>query len=123
MIGAGSQMSWDAWTYDRDAGMSGNKIDVVGFDVEATDGSVGTIERATYDVGSSYLLVNTGPWIFGGKVMLPAGIVGRIDQHGRKIYVKRSKDEIKNAPALDQDDGTGGGYRDRLGQYYGMFGY
>jgi hypothetical protein len=123
MTGTGSQTSWDPWTYGRDAGMSGNRVNVVGFDVEATDGSIGTIEQATYDVGASYLIVDTGPWIFGGRVMLPAGIVGRVDLHARKIYVQRSKYEIKNAPPLDQDTGDGSGYRDGLGQYYGMFGY
>ena len=123
MTGSGSQTSWDPWTYGRDAEMSGNRDDVLGFDVEATDGSIGTIEQATYDVGSSYLLVNTGPWIAGGRVMLPAGIVGRVDRHARKIYIRRGKDEIKSAPALDQDTGDGSAYRDRLGQYYGMFRY
>jgi hypothetical protein len=122
MTGSSSQMSWDPWTYDRDAGISGNREDIVGFNVEATDGSIGTIEQATYDVGCSYLLVNTGPWIFGSKVMLPAGIIGRIDRHARKIYVKRSKHEIKSAPPLDRDAGSDNAYRDRLGRYYGMFG-
>jgi hypothetical protein len=123
MTGSGSQTSWDPWTYGRDAGMLGSPADVVGFGVEAPDGSLGTIELATYDAGSSYLLVDTGPWIHGSRVMLPAGIVGRVDRHARKIYVQRSRDEIKNAPALDQDTGADSGYRDRLGQYYGMFRY
>jgi hypothetical protein len=116
MAGTGSQTSWDPWTFGRDVGLSGDGTDIVGFDVEATDGSIGTIERATYGVGSS-------PWIFGGKVMLPAGITGRVDRHARKIYVQRTKYEIRNAPPLAEDTGADSGYRDRLGHYYGMFGY
>ena len=67
--------------------------------------------------GSSYLVVDTGPWIFGHKVMLPAGVVERIDTAEKKIYVDRTKDQIKNAPEFDEraDDAT---YRDRLGGYY-----
>ena len=49
--------------------------------------------------------------------MLPAGVVERIDTAEKKIYVDRTKDQIKNAPGYDQtvDDTQ---YRDRLGGYY-----
>ena len=56
--------------------------------------------------------MDTGPWIFGRKVMLPAGVVERIDTVEKKIYVDRTKDQIKNSPEFDEraDDasiGTG----------------
>ena len=121
MIRSGSQTSWDPWTYRRDAGMSGNPPDLAGFAVEATDGTIGTVEKATYDVGSSYVVVDAGPWIFGSKLMLPAGIVNRVDRHVRKVYVDRGKDEIKSAPIFDSDTCTDSDYRDRLGEYYGKF--
>jgi hypothetical protein len=123
MTGSGSSIPWDAWTYGRDVGMLGDSVDILGFDVEATDGTIGTIERATYGVGSSYLLVDTGPWIFGGRVMLPAGIVSRVDPVARKVYVRRGRNEIKTAPTLTADTGTDGEYRDRLAEYYAMFRY
>ncbi len=50
-----------------------------GFKVEATDGDIGKVDEATYEVGSSYIVVDTGPWIFGRKVVLPAGMIERID--------------------------------------------
>jgi hypothetical protein len=123
MTGSGSQTSWDPWTYGRDVETPGDGRDVVGFDVEATDGSIGTIERATYDVGASYVLVDTGPWVFGGKVMIPAGIITRVDHHARKIFVHRGKEEIKDAPLPAQDTGTDSEYRHRLAEYYSMFRY
>ena len=95
--------------------------DVVGFDVEATDGSIGTIEHATFEVGASYVLVDTGPWVFGGKVMIPAGIISRVDRDARKVYVHRGKDEIKAAPLPGENAGTDSEYRYRLGEYYSMF--
>jgi hypothetical protein len=118
MAGSGSQSSWDPWTYRRDAGVSGHRVDLAGFVVEATDASIGTVKKATYDVGSSYLVVDTGPWITGGQLMLPAGIVHRVDRHVRKVYVDRGKDEIKNAPTFDKDTNTDSEYRDRLRDYY-----
>jgi hypothetical protein len=49
--------------------------------------------------------------------MLPAGVVERIDTAEKKIYVDRTKDQIKNAPGYDQtvDDTQ---YRERLSSYY-----
>jgi hypothetical protein len=114
---------WDPWNYRRDVVLPANRGDVVGFDVEATDGSIGSIDEATADVGSSYVVVDTGPWIFGSKVMLPAGVINRMDPEGRKVYVSRTKDEIKNAPKFDKDTYTDRGYRDKVGEYYGRFRY
>ena len=121
MTRSGSRNVWDPWTYRTDAGMSGTRADLVGFDVEATDGGIGTIDEATYDVGSSYVVVDTGPWIFGSKVMLPAGTISRVDRQDRKVFVDRSKDEIKSAPKFDKDTYTNRDYRDRLGKHYRKF--
>jgi hypothetical protein len=87
--------------------------------VEATDGSIGKIDEATYDVGASYVVVDTGPWIFGKKVMLPAGTLDRIDSAERKVYVNRTKEQIKDAPEFDKETYTSQDYRDRLRDYYG----
>ena len=35
-------------------------------------------------------------------VLLPAGVVERIDTAEKKIYVDRTKDQIKNAPEYDE---------------------
>ena len=46
-------------------------------------------------------MVDTGPWIFGKKVMLPGGIITNVDHDDEKIFVDRTKDQIKNAPEFD----------------------
>jgi hypothetical protein len=109
----------DVFTY-RDPALLGANIrntDVTGYGVEALDGSIGKIDEATYDTGSSYLIVDTGPWIFGKKVMLPAGVVLRVDTTDEKVHVNRMKDEIKDAPELE--DFKDEAYREKLGSYYG----
>ena len=123
MARSGAQGAWDPWTYRREAGVTGDRGDLVGFDVEATDGHIGKIDEASNDVGSSYVVVDTGPWIFGSKVVLPAGTINRVDSTARTVYVYRSKDEIKNAPKFDKDAYRDRAYRDRLGEYYGRFRY
>jgi hypothetical protein len=92
-------------------------VDVSGYDVEAADGSIGKVDEATYETGRSYLVVDTGPWIFGKKVMLPAGVVRGVDADQEKVFVDRTKDEIKHAPEYDESRADDE-YRGQLGSYY-----
>ena len=108
--------STDVWTYRDERVATAN---LAGFEVEATDGDIGKVDGATNDVGRSYVIVDTGPWIFGKKVMLPASVVDDIDLDAQKIYVRRSKDEIKNAPEFDETRLTDQSYRDQYTTYYG----
>ena len=124
MARSGSQTEWDPWTHHSDIGLpgTGTWTDLVGYDVEATDGHIGKIDEATYEVGSSYVVVDTGPWIFGKKVMLPAGIVQRVDEADEKVWVNRTKEQIKSAPEYDDDMYDNSTYRNSLGSYYGAGG-
>jgi hypothetical protein len=109
----------DIWTF-RTAEPLGD-IDVTGYSIEATDGGIGKVDEATYEVGGSYLVVDTGPWIFGKKVLLPAGVVDRVDPESETVYVSRAKEEIKNAPEYDEQRGFADeDYRSRLGEHYRM---
>ena len=93
---------------------------LVGFGVEATDGGIGKVDERTQDVQSNgFLVIDTGPWIFGKKVMLPAGVITSVDLDEEKIYVDRTKDEIKNSPEFDEDRFRDEPYRNEVGSYYG----
>ncbi len=107
----------DLWTY-RDQAML-TESDIAGFKVEALDGSIGSIDEATYDVGGSYIVVDTGPWIFGKKVVLPAGVISSIHLDDAVVYVNRTKDEIENAPPFDEARYRDETYRSDLAGYYG----
>ena len=112
----GTMRRFDPWNYRENA--LGNGADVVGFRVEALDGHIGKIDEASTIVGESYLVVDTGPWIFGKKVLLPAGTVTNLDRTGQRVYVDRSKDEIRNAPEFDPENFRDEAYRDKVGGYY-----
>jgi hypothetical protein len=103
------------WTYPETVG----RLDLTGFDVDALDGSIGKVDEATQDVGESYLVVDTGIWIFGKKVLLPAGLVERVDRDEEKVWINRTKDQIENAPEFDKDNYQGAEYRSAVGGYYG----
>jgi Protein of unknown function (DUF2795) len=105
------------WTYKGvDTG-----VDLTGYEVEARDGSIGTVEESTMQAGQSYLVVDTGPWIFGRRVLLPAGVVDRVSTNEEKVFVSRSREEIKNAPEYGEPGATET-YRQQIGSYYGGLG-
>lgn len=106
----------ELWTYRE---VSLGTMDLSGFGVEAQDGSIGKVDEASNEVGASYIVVDTGPWIFGKKVLLPAGVIDRVDADDEKVYVDRTKDEIKDAPEFDEDTYRDTQYRDEVGGYYG----
>jgi len=108
-------MDTDLWTYNESLDRPKTLDD---FDVVALDGDIGKIDGATYDVGASYIVVDTGPWIFGRKVIIPARAVVRLDIPNEKIFLRLTKDQIKNSPEFDgsADDST---RREEIGAYYG----
>ena len=112
----------ELWTFKDPEALGfdmAQNVDLTGFEVEATDGKIGKIDEATYEVGGSYVVVDTGPWIFGKKVMLPAGMIQRVDLDTQTLFVDRTKDEIKSAPEFDESAYRDASYRSTLDSYYG----
>jgi hypothetical protein len=97
-------------------------VDLTGFKVEARDGGIGKVDEATYEAGASFVVIDTGPWIFGKKVMLPAGTIRDIDLDTETVFVDLTKDEIKNAPEFDEERYRDESYRTELSGYYGRRG-
>jgi len=94
---------------------------IEGFSVEAQDGSIGKIDETTNEVGGSYVVVDTGPWIFGKKVLLPAGMIERVDRTDDRVLVALTKEQIKNAPEFDDIAYRDDEYRSSLGDYYAPY--
>jgi len=94
---------------------------IEGFSVEAQDGSIGKIDETTNEVGGSYVVVDTGPWIFGKKVLLPAGMIERVDRTDDRVFVALTKEQIKNAPEFDDIAYRDDEYRSSLGDYYAPY--
>lgn len=106
----------EMWTYRGGVRTDAN---LDGYEVEARDGSIGTVDEATNEVGRSYLIIDTGPWIFGRRALLPAGVIERIDHNNRRVYVNRTRDEVRRAPEYDPAAGFSTAYRQRIGTHYG----
>jgi hypothetical protein len=92
--------------------------ELVSFDVHATDGSIGDVLDVKRTPGESYLIVSTGGTIVSKKVLIPAGLVERVDREGKTVHVERSTEEIENGPEFDEEHFRSDAYRSELSDYY-----
>ncbi|MFE6746499.1 PRC-barrel domain containing protein [Kitasatospora purpeofusca] len=111
-------MSSGLWGYEGAGGYVAGS-DLTGFRVEATDGHIGKVDKHTEDVDAAHIVVDTGPWIFGREVLLPAGTITRVDTGEKTVWVGRTKEDIKNSPEFDKDKHTDDPeYRRQVSDYY-----
>lgn len=114
--------AWDPWSYRESTGRTLGSAGIVGYKVHATDGHIGKIDEASDEVGDARIVVDTGPWIFGRKVVLPAGTIERIDEGEKAVYVDLTKEQIKDSPELTEGVAlTDPDYRESIGVYYGSY--
>jgi hypothetical protein len=107
----------EMWVYAETVTVA--DVDITGFTVESLDGKIGKVDEATNEAGGSFIVVDTGPWIFGKKVVLPAGVVRDVDLDTETVFVNRTKDQIKSAPEFDDKTYRDKGYQDQLSSHYG----
>ena len=105
------------WSYDSRFDTLSNKW--TGYDVEALDGHIGTIDEQSNDVGRSCVIVDTGPWIFGKKRMVPASYVTNVDPNEQKVFIGMTKAQIKDAPDYDELRRADENYFNDTDRYYG----
>lgn len=88
---------WDyresTWTLDRD---------LVGYDVEAADGRLGVVVRASSPSTAAYLVVDAVPSV-GGLRLVPAGAVTSMHHDGRTVRVDLTTDQLAAAPDCEDD--------------------
>jgi len=88
---------WDyresTWTLDRD---------LVGYEVEAHDGPLGVVVRASSPSAAAYLVVDAAPSV-GGLRVVPAGAVRSMHHAGRTVRVDLTTDQLAAAPDYEDD--------------------
>ncbi|PFG41138.1 hypothetical protein ATJ97_3686 [Georgenia soli] len=107
-----------AWTFrDGPHDIEG----LVSWTVEARDGEVGKVDDASLDAGEGAIVVATGPVLLGHMVLLPAGLVERVDPEHRRVHVGATREQIESSPRrrtsvrLDDED-----FRARVAAHYGL---
>jgi hypothetical protein len=109
----------NTWNYRGDLGTDTSSL--IGYDVEATDGSIGSIDEVSNDATANRIVVDTGFWIFGKKRLLPAGVISRVDHDSETVSVSLTKDQIKNAPDWDDERSFDDSYRTESEGYYSRY--
>jgi len=78
---------------------------IAGVTVSGTDGEIGTLEDFYFEEAGwnvRYLLVDTGSWFDGKRVLLsPSAVQGDWGRTG--VHVNLSRDDVRNSPALDDE--------------------
>jgi hypothetical protein len=77
-----------------------------GYAIEAKDGAIGTVSDFLFDDASwrvRWLVVDTGNWLSGRKVLLPPSALGQLDVSDRALAVKLTRQQIKDSPDIDSD--------------------
>jgi hypothetical protein len=82
-----------------------NDDDVKGLDLYAADEKIGSVHDVLIDDQGKfrYLVINTGMWVVGKKVLLPIGRA-RIDYMNKRVYADNlTKGQIEALPEFTDD--------------------
>lgn len=96
------------------------------FGIRATDGSIGTLDDLLFDDagwGIRWAVIDTGSWLPGRRVLLPASSLGRPDVAAREFPVDVTRERVKDAPGLDTDAPVSRQLETRIFGYYGWAPY
>ncbi len=91
--------------------MQRNIKSLIGYSLQAKDGEIGRIDEFYFDDENwsiQYLIVQTGSWLNGRKVLIAPQSVERTDSEAKKFHINLSKELIKTSPDIDTDKPVSG---------------
>ena len=97
-----------------------------GYRIAATDGDIGTVSDFLFDDGTwsvRWLVVDTGNWLGGRKVLLPPLVLGDIDTATQEFAVSLTKQRVKDSPGIDTDRPVSRQMEKDVYHYYGWYPY
>jgi uncharacterized protein YrrD len=104
-----------------------SSAEVNGYDIQATDGSIGHVADFIFDAESwavRYLLVDTRNWWPGGKkVLIATHWIDSIDWPAKNVTVSLTREQVKASPEYDEQAVVDRDYEKRLHDAYGRTGY
>ena len=83
-----------------------NASSIIGNSVKATDGAIGSIDDMFFDDEQwilRWLVVDTGTWLPGRRVLLPPHVCGIPDAVRDQVPVNLDREQIKASPPADAD--------------------
>jgi hypothetical protein len=98
-----------------------NTNSLPGFSLSATDGEVGRIEEVYFDDRNwaiRYLVVKTGSWLSGRKVLISPQAFDRSRWNGETFPVNLTKKQILNSPDVDTEIPLSSKHTASINKYY-----
>lgn len=95
--------------------------DLKGYSILAVDGEVGDVEDFIIDDDTrklSFLVIDTGNWLPGKKVLLFPDLIKEIKWETSTIVVNATVNDIKNSPVYDHHHPLKESYESDLSAYY-----
>jgi uncharacterized protein YrrD len=91
--------------------------------IAATDGEIGHVKDFYFDDHSwviRYLVVNTGTWLAGRRVLITPIALGNPNWRDRQLPVFITREQVRNGPSIDTDKPVS---RQHEQDYLGYYGY
>lgn len=89
----------------------------------AIDGDIGSVDRLFFDDERwtvRHIVVDTGKWLPGRRVLISPVSVERIDEERRCIVVQLTKEKVRDSPDIDSDMPVSRQQEIELHAYYGF---
>lgn len=77
-----------------------------GYDIAATDGRIGHVDDVLFDEPRwtmRWLVVDTGSWLAGRRVLLPTEALGHPDSRARRFPVTLNRQQVEESPPIATD--------------------
>jgi sporulation protein YlmC with PRC-barrel domain len=97
-----------------------------GYAIAASDGELGTVSDLLFDDASwlvRWLVVDTGNWLPGRRVLLPPSVLGHPDSTGEKFSVRLTMQQVKDSPDIDTERPVSRQAETTIYDYYGWSPY
>ena len=106
----------DQHGYRRSAAVG--SMGVNGYDVEAADGHIGTVDESSGVLGVGCLVVNAADGNGGRQVLVPAGTVREVDRDARVVHLDRSTADVEQSPGIGSDNFVRPHHRDLIAYHF-----
>jgi uncharacterized protein YrrD len=93
-----------------------------GYAIRASDGEIGTIADFLFDDRSwaiRWLVVETGTWLTGRKILLHPVALGTVDPERRELTVALTMAQVQGSPEFSQHEPVSAQMEHHLYDYYG----
>jgi uncharacterized protein YrrD len=92
-----------------------------GYQIHAVDGDIGSVHDLLFEDSTSlvrYLVIETGSWLFGRKVLLAPAAIGEMRHHDRAITTGLTRAQVKDSPSIDTEKPVSRQHEESLHAHY-----